>query len=691
MVELIRPIQADFDSFLAAESVGRRYNPTMTFFLRSLCLAGLLLGIASAVTGQAGSASPIRYHADLSDRDHHEMKVVVHFTDLPPGPLEVRMSRTSPGRYALHEFAKNVYNVSAVDGAGKELSISQPDLHQWNVTGHDGTVEFRYTLFGDHSDGTYAAIDASHAHLNVPASFVWARGLEDRPIEVKIEGPEDWRIASQLFQREDGTLSAPHLAYFIDSPIEVSAFEFFDWTIGEGEEQQTIELALHHEGELAEAQVIADLAQLVVDEQVATLGQAPRFDLGRYTFLVDALPWASGDAMEHRNSTIVSADDHIQQRSDRLTGAISHEFFHAWNVERIRPTSLEPFDLEHANVSQELWFSEGFTQYYGNLTLARIGVLSLEEFAERLSAAIDHVVRSPGTKLRSPIEMSTRAPFVDAATANEPTNRTNTFVSYYTYGAALALGLDLQLRAQFEATTLDDLMVAVWREFGRSETSFENDDLRLALGEVTGSTSFADDFFQRSVYGHTPPDFESLLAAVGLHLQVKSPGEAWLGLTSVSFQEANPENKESRAGLRVIDAPQKGTPAHQAGVGRGDLLLKLNDQDLTGDDALKTILDQQEAGATLTLEFEKRGETRTAEVTLIEDPTLDVVSFEAADMPVSSEVMVRRNAWLAARATPSVELLKYCPTTGEPYPFHFHHCPLHGKELQLTPRTRENS
>ena len=145
---------------------------------------------------------PILYEVSFENANHHEAVVKVHFKKVTGTPLQIRMSRTSPGRYALHEFAKNVYNFNATDSKGKRLDVSRPNPHQWNVSGHDGEVIVTYTIFGARTDGTYLGIDNTHAHMNIPATFIWARGYEDRPIEITFKKPDDWSVATQLVPTE---------------------------------------------------------------------------------------------------------------------------------------------------------------------------------------------------------------------------------------------------------------------------------------------------------------------------------------------------------------------------------------------------------------------------------------------------------------------------------------------------------
>ena len=155
------------------------------------------------------------------------MQVEVRFTEVPDGPLQVHMSRSSPGRYAVHEFAKNVYDVRIDDGNGRALKVDSPNTSEWDVAGHSGTVRVRYRVFGNQVDGTFLAVDTTHAHINIPAALMWARGLEDRPVRVTFDPPagRNWRVATQLHPTDDPhTFTAANLQYLVDSPTEVSNF-----------------------------------------------------------------------------------------------------------------------------------------------------------------------------------------------------------------------------------------------------------------------------------------------------------------------------------------------------------------------------------------------------------------------------------------------------------------------------------
>ena len=606
----------------------------------------LLFGVLAAAP--AAAQDTIRYEIAFPEAVHHEARVTVEYRNLPPGPIQLRMSRTSPGRYALHEFAKNVYDVQIVDGQGRDLAYARPNLHQWDVHVPDGTLRVSYTVFGDRADGTYNGIDRTHAHLNMPATFLWARGMPDTPIAVTFRPPpaSGWKVATQLAPTGSPmAFAAPNLAYFLDSPTELSDHTTRAWTVASGGETYAIRLALHHAGTDAEADAYAEMARKMVAELHGVFGELPDFDHGAYTFIADYLPYVGGDGMEHRNSTILTSSLPLSTGAIRNLGTLAHEFVHAWNVERLRPRSLEPFDFENANVSGELWFAEGFTSYYDDLVLRRAGLITDEEFAQRLSAMVDATVNAPGRRFHSPVEMSRLAPFVDAATSMDPTNRPNTFLSYYTWGAALGLALDLALRTEFDRT-LDDYMRALWTRHGRFQEDYAParpytlTDLEAALGEV-GSPAFAEEWFARYVHGRTAPDFAPLLEAAGFALRPAHPGSVWIGEEAIAV----------RNGRALVVVPvTAGSPLHQAGVAVGDIMVSIGDRPLVDDAAVQAALNGRAPGETAPVTFISRGDTLSAQLRFAEDPRVEVLTAEQAGVTVTPAARTVREAWLRSRA-----------------------------------------
>lgn len=603
-----------------------------------LAVAALLVGTSPA----RAQADTVTYEVSFHNAAHREAEVTATFAGLPAAPLELRMSRSSPGRYALHEFAKNVYSVRVTDGSGRPLAPTRPDPYGWDVSDHDGTVRVTYTLFADLADGTYAGVDRSHAHLNIPATFMYARGLRSRPVRVTLRPPEEseWRVATQLKPTNDPfTFTAPDLDYFMDSPTEVADFRLREWTVTSGGRAQAIRLAVHDPGSDADVDRYAAMAMRVVAEQGAVFGEFPEYDYGTYTFVACYGPWASGDGMEHRNSTSLTSSGTLERNASRLLGTLSHEFFHSWNMERIRSAGIEPFDYERANMSDELWFGEGFTQYYTNLFVTRAGLMEQDRYVGGLAGTINAVVNGPGRRYNSVVEMSRMAPFWDAATSVDPTNQQNTFISYYTWGAAIGLGLELTLRMRFDRS-LDGFMRAMWVKFGKPFKPYRLDDLRATLGEYTGDAAFADDFFSRYVTGREVVDYATLLASAGVLVRRENAGRATFGPSALRWED----------GQAVVQAVYVGTPLYDAGLDVGDVIVSLDGTSVTSLDQIDEITAEHDPGDTVSVTFESRGRTLSASMTLVEDPRLEVLTYEEAGLSVTSDMRELRSGWLGSKA-----------------------------------------
>ena len=612
-------------------------------------VAAILLVLSTVASPVAQTA--ISYRLSFPEREHRVMDVEATFTDVPAGPLELRMSRTSPGRYAIHEFAKNVYDVRVTNAAGTPLTVSRPNPHQWDVTGHAGEVRVQYRVFGDCIDGTYLSVDSTHAHINMPAALIWARGLDRRPVRVRFEPPTgtSWRVATQLLPAGDAfTFSAPNLQYLMDSPTEFSAFTLRTFTAADNGRTPVFRVAVHHAGSESEVDSFVRGVEEIVREARHVFREYPPFEGNTYTFIADYLPWASGDGMEHRNSTILTSSRTLRDSRLDLLDTASHEFFHSWNIERIRPKSLEPFNLEEANISGELWLGEGFTNYYGPLVMRRAGLYTDAEFAREMGSAINAVVNAPGTQFRSVVEMSHMAPFWNTATSVDPTNFDNTFISYYTWGQAIALGLDLSLRDRSDGrTTLDDFMRALWTRFGTSaaktaglvELPYTLADLRNALASVSGDEAFATEFFTRYVEGRDVVDYARLVQRAGFVLRRTAPGRAFAG----SFPMRDAQN-----GARIADYVPPGSPAYAAGLDRDDVIVSIGGTRVMRADDVDRLISARKPGDTLPVVFERRGQQTSGTLRLAEYPSVELIGAEQAGQPLSDAQRRFREAWLSS-------------------------------------------
>lgn len=625
----------------------------MTLF--RLALVVLLAAAPAAAATQTLPAAEVAYTVRFPEPEHHWMLVQVTFTDLGDRPLRARMSRSSPGRYAVHEFAKNIFRIEATNSRGTALAARRVDADEWEIAGHDGTVTVSYRIFGDHVDGTYMAVDSTHAHLNMPAAFIWAPGLEARPIRIRFEPPAGagWTtVGTQLLPTTDPwVFTAPNLQYFLDSPVEIARLLTYRFTVANpGGGTRDFRLMVHTPDSQADVDALGALVSRLVREQAAIFGTLPDFEPGHYTFLLDYMPWVDGDGMEHRNSTVITnpgASLATDGGRRAALGTISHELFHIWNVERLRPADLEPFDFTRGNVSCCLWLAEGFTQYYGPLTLTRAGLASTPPLGPAIS-----VINGPGRGVRSAVDMSLHATFADAGVSNDAHDRSRSFISYYTYGSALALGLDLTIRARTQGRlSLDDYMRRLWTAHGAAPPptpgavarGYTLADLRRELAGLVADVGFADEFFERYIEGREVVDYRYLLGLAGYSLEPVAPGRGWAGDLMLT---------ESGDGL-LVGGPSGvlvafETPAYAAGLDAGDRILLIDGQPATrnGWDALRA----GPPGNRHSLVVERRdGRRLTTDLTLGDDPALRIVPTESR-RPLTDAERTFRQAWLGSRA-----------------------------------------
>ena len=604
-------------------------------------------------------SQPVEYTLSFPSPEHRWMQVEAKFTGVPAGPLQVRMARSSPGRYALHEFAKNVFDVAIVNGKGQKLAATRPDNHEWDIADHDGTVVVTYKVFGDRTDGTYLGIDDMHAHINIPAALMFARGWFERPARVTFVQPpgKKWKVATQLFPTSDPLVfTAPNIHYLMDSPTDFSNFMLREFTVDDGQKRTgpapTFRVALTHDGTEAEADAFAKDVERVVREEVALWGEFPNFETNTYTFLSVYLPWASGDGMEHRNSTSLTSPGALrnpQQRAN-IIGTVAHEFFHTWNMERLRSAGIEPFDFERADMSDDLWLGEGFTNYFDGLVQTRAGFNTVDEYCAELAGVINAVTLSPGRMFRSAVDMSRLAPFTDAAVSIDRTAWPNLFISYYTYGQAIGLGLDLTLRDRSNGkTTADDYMRALWAQFGKPgqkvpgmvASPYTRDGLKETLAKVSGDRNFANDFFAKYVEGRDIVDYGKLLERAGLVMRKRAAGRPFAG--QVQLQAGG-------SGLRVANLVPWESELYKAGVSQDDQLVALDGTALTSTANYDEALSRHKAGDRVPLRFVRRsGETVNTTITLDEDPRIEVVPMEKIGGILTDDQKQFRAAWLNSR------------------------------------------
>jgi predicted metalloprotease with PDZ domain len=603
----------------------------------------IVLALALALSLHIALAQRISYIVSFPNLAHHEAQVELIASDLINRTATFRMSRSSPGRYATHEFGKNIYDIRAFDQNGKPLTITRTDGDVYEVVHHNGYIRVQYTLYGNYADGTYVGLDPDGVHLNMPGAFLWMKGVESSAITIHFNVPAEWHwtIATQLMPTSDSlTFLARNFQYFMDCPTKIGPLHYRKWEVKNPDGKvYSFRIALDGGNDDTAFTNFAEKVERIVAQAQAVYGETPAYDYLTYTFLASINPYVHGDGMEHRNSTMISIPVAFRN-DDRLLEVFAHEFFHCWNVKRIRPRTLEPFNFEKSDMSYELWFAEGFTQYYGGLLEERAGFVRDTDYVKRTVAGLIRVkTNTPGARLYSPVQASEEAVFTDAGVSIDKTNFPNTFASYYPYGGSLALALDLTLRTKY-GKTLDDYMTAAWKKFGKPEIPYNVAGLQDVLAALTGDKKFADSWFAHYINGHDSIDYNSLLAPAGFLVGHAEEGKLWIG---------NATDWVEKEGLIIGSNTLRGTPVYDAGLDITDKILGIDNQDTRTIADLNAVLSHLHAGSAVEIRYLHHGVERKGTVKPVENPTVAVQTFEQAGRPLTPAIEQFRKNWLGAK------------------------------------------
>ena len=460
----------------------------------------------------------------MPDPAAHLYEIAIDIDGVRGSTLPLQLPVWSPGRYAKMDFAKNIQNFTVTDAAGKALVWDKTTGSRWVVrTGGTRGVRVRYKSFGTLLSGTFSVLDSAHANWNGAALFMYVEGHKQNPVTLAITPPESWHILNGDTRSTDQRdYRFENYDRLIDTPTEVAPGFLVDSFVVDGRKYRTM---VHHNGAPpagVRERFVRDVEKIVRYEN--SVFSPPPLD--QYTFLFH-IGYPGGDGMEHLYSTQV-----IDRRpwADSLAilpgiGTAAHEYFHVWNVKRVRPVALGPFDYTREQYQPSLWVAEGWTQYFGQAALHRAGITDLDEFYRSMAGIIRANLTAPGRKEVSARMASFHAPFWDGTAQQQPTNGSQTFFSYYTKGAGLALYLDLYVREKSNnRRALDDVFNTLERTVwnapnasyylqGRGYTEL---DVEHAATSVAGEDMHS--WFERYVGGTEDLDYDALLAAAGLRL-----------------------------------------------------------------------------------------------------------------------------------------------------------------------------
>ncbi len=561
----------------------------------------------------------------------------------------------------IRDFAKNVVQLSAETATGQPLATTRKDKSSWLIEACGEEIIVSCQIYAWNLSVRSAHLDNSHAYFNGSSVFLQVAGQENQACSIELLPPQgqgfnDWQLATSLHgqhinEKGFGLYQADNYDDLIDHPVEMGQFSRAAFEAG-GIPHEIV-ISGRHDADMP--RLCRDLSR-ICEQHIRLFGELPAIE--RYVFLITAVGDGYG-GLEHRASTslLCSRDDLPRQGEDGINdnyrsflGLCSHEYFHTWNIKRIKPTVFSPYDLVRESYTRQLWAFEGITSYYDDLALLRSGLISLDSYLELLGQTATRVWRGQGRFMQSVADSS-----FDAWTKfyKQDENAPNAIVSYYAKGALLALALDMLLRQHSDnRISLDDLMRLLWREYGKPGKGLKEGEIEsLAAGLVEHDLS---DFFQRYLYGREDLPLNELLSVIAVEFRLR-PAE---GADDKGGKAAANKNETSRPawfGARFSKDPAGAkishvfshSPAMQAGLSAGDLLIAVDELKMDKQKLEKMLLRYQ-AGTRLRLHAFRRDELMRFEVTLAAAPK-DTGYFVPIDAATVEQKIIRDN-WKSASA-----------------------------------------
>lgn len=599
---------------------------------------------------RAGDEPGIEYTLEVHDPNAHLFKLTV-FVAKPEWPVHLWLPRWIPGSYLLREFARHIEQVRAFAGT-TELDIQKSGVSEWRCDGptnrftsQHGALRVEYLVYAWDLSVRTAHLDHTHGFFNGTSVFMAVRGREDRRCLVNIRAPssgsaQNWRLATTLKSVKEragklipgesgfGWREAANYDELVDHPVEMGSFQSTHFSVG----------GCRHDVVIS-GRTSVDLSRLARDVRRICAAQIALFEpesrkapVRHYLFLTTAVGQGYG-GLEHRSSTALicsrhelpsPGNDSMPDDYVSYLGLVSHEYFHTWNVKRIKPAAFAPYDMERENLTRLLWIFEGFTSYYDDLMLRRAGLISETRYLEMLQKTIRGVLATPGHRHQTVAESS-----FDAWTKfyRPDENTPNAVVSYYTKGALVALCLDLTIRMKTRGRrSLDDVMRLMWSKYGRdfygtnrrkgTGVGIDEDGFAALVSEATGLDM--DRQIRQWAYSTQPLPLKSTFEQAGI---------IWSQVSTAGLRSTLGLRVTPRDGVMAITAVLRGGPAERAGLAAGDTLMAV-DGLRVDERSLKRTEERCEPGTALRVHAFRRDEL--FETVLSPDPAPALVELAFA-------------------------------------------------------------
>ena len=471
---------------------------------------------------------------------------------------ELKLPVWTPGSYLIREYARHVQNFATKDSSGGELSWRKISKNTWQIdTKGIKEIIASYKVYANELTVRTNELNDEHAFWNNAATLMFVKDQLKTPSTVAVKPYGDWRVATGLPKvgGQTNTFSAENYDVLYDSPFEVSNFKEIAFDV-EGKSHRII---FSGEGNYDMKQCATDAAK-IVEEAYKIFGELPYND---YTFIVNL---RGGGGLEHLNSTALQVNRFgfmPESRYKSFLGLVAHEYFHAFNVKRIRPDALGPFDYENENYTRLLWVAEGGTEYYSNILLRRAGLITDKEYLQARATGIQQLQDRPG-RLETSVEDASFDAWIKYYRPDE--NAVNNQISYYDKGEIVNMMIDITIRSNSSgAKSLDDVMRFLYTEFFKKGKNFTPEDYQKTAEMMAGKS--LDEFFTKYVRGTADIDVDGVVQSIGLHFKATNDNskKAYIG---ADLTEAN--------GVLSIRSIAANTPAYEHGLNTGDQIVAVD-------------------------------------------------------------------------------------------------------------------
>ena len=554
----------------------------------------------------------IKYNLKMEKPQNHYFQVEMELSDFQSEEIVVKMPIWAPGSYLAREFAKNVNLVLAYDENGKELTVKKTNKNTWKITkGNAKKIKVNYEVYAFELTVRTSFLDLTHGFVSGSGVFMYVDGFKEKGGTLEVFPYKTFGVITTALKENGEGVAADGSTVFtfdnydhlVDCPLEIGNQSVFSFTASGIKHT----VAMYSYGNFDVEQLKIDMAK-VVEGSTKVFGENPNQD---YTFIIHNVVDGQG-GLEHTNSTVLSVNrwTYSGPKYSDFLKLVAHEYFHLWNVKRIRPVELGPFNYDEENYTSLLWVMEGFTSYYEKLILMREGIYTPEKFLASMFSSLNYIEGSVGARVQ-PVSHASFDAWIKAYRPNE--NSSNTTMSYYSGGSIKAMMLDIMIIEKYNGEKcLDDFMRVLYQKYykeknrGFSETEFK-DELANFLGQNM------DEFYHKYIDGTEIPDYKALFAKVGL--DVKYAGQP---LPSIGI------GMKDSGGKTIVTSVRSGSAAEEAGISVNDEIIGCNG--IRADKAsLESYFSNLRTGEMIDLLFAREDQLFSTEVkvTTYEQPRFD--------------------------------------------------------------------